>query len=253
MYKGSRDFDNELSTLKKMVAYTREHPTQLKWLNGEPLGKPADKFVPEKLHEYGLYYHNKENPEDDKRWFQISSLATEQYPNRAEGFNDAAGYYADLGDWQKAREFLEKAHEIEPKSVGALINLGNMSVEMKDFAGARKYYEEALKLEPNGQYAREAKEALRKLKKKPDDRQASQPNLKEANAYSNRGIAKQAQGDLSGAIADYTRAIELDPKYTKAYTNRGIAKEDKGDMDGAMADYTRAIELNQKHTHAYKH
>src|SRR6266496_2711209 len=164
-YQESGDLDNELSTLKKMDAYTREHPAQLMW-EGEPLKEPADKFIPEKLHEYGLYYQNKENPEDDKRWFQISSLATEQYPNRAEGFNDAAGYYADLGDWQKARDFLEKAHEIEPKSVGALINLGKISVEMKDFAGARKYYEEALKLEPNGQYAQEAKEALRKLKKK---------------------------------------------------------------------------------------
>jgi hypothetical protein len=37
---------------------------------------------------------------------------------------------------------------------------------MKDFTGARKYFEEALKLEPNGQYAQEAKERLQKLKKK---------------------------------------------------------------------------------------
>ena len=166
MYQESGNFDNELATLKKMVAYAREHPAQLKWLKGEPLSEPADKFVSEKLHEYGLYYEKKENAEDDKRWFQISSLATQQYPNHAEGFNDAAGYYADVGDWKKAREFLEKAHEIEPKSVGALINLGNVSVKMKDFTSARKYFEEALKLDPNGEYAQEAKEALRKLKKK---------------------------------------------------------------------------------------
>jgi tetratricopeptide (TPR) repeat protein len=165
IYQESGDFDNELSTLKKMVAYAREHPAQLKW-EGELLKEPADKFVPEKLHSYGLYYAKKENAEDDKRWFQISSLATQQYPNHAEGFNDAAGYYADLGDWQKAREFFEKAHEIDPKSVGVLINIGNVSVEMKDYSTARKYFEEALKLEPDGQYAQEAKEALRKLKKK---------------------------------------------------------------------------------------
>src|SRR6266581_1100633 len=219
MYQESGDFDNELAVLKKMVAYARGHPTQLKWLKGESLSEPADKFVSEKLHEYGLYYQKKENAEDDKRWFQISSLATQQYPNRAEGFNDAAGYYADLGDWKKAREFLEKAHEIEPKSVGALVNLGNISVEMKDFAGARKYYEEALKLEPNGQYAQEAKQALRKLKKKPEDKQAGQPNSKEANAYNKSGIAKGVKGDIDGAIADFTRAIELYPKYGTAYTN----------------------------------
>jgi len=166
VYQESGDFDSELSTLKKMVAYAREHPAQLKWLKGAPLEAPADKFVPEKLHEYGQYYEAKENAEDDKRWFQISTLATEQYPNHAEGFNDAAGYWADIGEWQKARESVEKAHQIDPKSVEALLNLGNISVEMKDFTGARKYFEEAVKLDPNGKYGREAKEALRKLKNK---------------------------------------------------------------------------------------
>jgi tetratricopeptide (TPR) repeat protein len=166
MYQESGDFDNELSTLKKMVAYAREHPTQLRWLKGAPLEEPADKFVPEKLHEYGQYYEKKENPEDDKRWFQIAMLATEQYPNHPEGFNDAAGYWADIGEWQKARDSFQKAHQLDPKSAVALIALGQVSVEMKDFASARKYYEEALKREPNGQYAQTAKEALRKLKKK---------------------------------------------------------------------------------------
>ena len=166
MYQESGDFDNELSTLKKMVAYAREHPTQLKWLKGAPPDEPADKFVPDKLHEYGLYYEKKENAEDDKRWFQISTLTTEQYPNDPQGFKDAAGYWADIGEWHKARDLLEKAHELEPKVVGTLVGLGQISAEMKDFVRARKYYEEALKLEPNGHYAKAAKEALGKLKKK---------------------------------------------------------------------------------------
>ena len=179
-YQDSGDFENELSTLKKMVAYAREHPAQLKWLKGEPLPKPADKFVPDKLHDYGLYYQEKENLEDDKRWFQISTLAMEQYPNDPQGFNDAAGYYADLSDWQKARDLLEKAHQIDPKWVGALVNLGQVSVDMKDFSNARKYFEEALKLEPNGKYAQEAKEALRKLKKSPVDiRRARRPAIRD--------------------------------------------------------------------------
>src|SRR3954452_11523128 len=166
MYQASGDFDNELATLKKMVAYTRAHPAQLKWLKGQPLGKPADKFVPEKLHEYGSYYEEKENGEDDKRWYQIATLATDQYPNDPQGYKDAAGYWADVGEWQKARESFEKAQQLDPKSAATLVGLGQISAEMKDFVSARKYYENALKLEPKGQYAQTAKAALQKLQKK---------------------------------------------------------------------------------------
>jgi len=83
IYQESGDFDNELSTLKEMVAYAREHPAQLKW-EGKPLSEP-DKFVPEKVHNYGLYYEEKNRAEDDKRWFQIATLAVQQYPESVRG------------------------------------------------------------------------------------------------------------------------------------------------------------------------
>lgn len=72
-------------------------------------------------------------------------------------------------------------------------------------------------------------------------------------AYNNRGIAKRGKGDLDGAIADYNRAIELNPQSTKAYINRGVAKRGKGHVDGAIADYKRAIELNPQDARAYVH
>ncbi len=166
IYQESGDFDNELATLKKMVAYTKAHPAGLKWLNGDPIEDPEDHYVPEKLHAYGQYYEQKENRQDDKRWFQIASLSTQEYPNHAEGFNDSGGYYADLQDWKKAREMFEKARQLDSKSAGPLMNLGSVCLEAKDYPGARKYFEEAIKLDPNGPFAGEAKQALAKLKKK---------------------------------------------------------------------------------------
>src|ERR1700720_4401186 len=50
-----------------------------------------------------------------------------------------------------------------------------------------------------------------------------------------RGLGKVDKQDLDGAIADFTRAIELDPQYASAYGDRGLAKQSKGDQDGATA------------------
>ena len=69
--------------------------------------------------------------------------------------------------------------------------------------------------------------------------------------YNNRGIAKVGKGDFDGAIADYSRALELDPKFAAAYRKRGIAKQAKSDFDGAIADYNRALELDPKFAIAY--
>ena len=72
-----------------------------------------------------------------------------------------------------------------------------------------------------------------------------------ASAYFNRGIVRQAKGDLDSAIADYTRAIELDPRYAKAYYGRGLTRQAKGDLDGAIADHTKYLELAPPSANAY--
>ena len=57
--------------------------------------------------------------------------------------------------------------------------------------------------------------------------------------------------DLDGAFADYTKAIEIDPRNPIAYSNRGNAREDKGDLDGAIADHKKAIEVDGTFAAAY--
>jgi len=72
-----------------------------------------------------------------------------------------------------------------------------------------------------------------------------------AAAYNNRGAARKNKGDVDGAIADYDKAIELDPRYVRAYANRGLARRKKGDLDEAIADYTKALELDPRDADAY--
>lgn len=81
----------------------------------------------------------------------------------------------------------------------------------------------------------------------PKDAEATEPKIgpspKDAEGYTNRGTARARNGDVSGAIADFGRGIELNPKSAGAYYSRGVAKRDKRDFDGAIADFNRAIEL----------
>jgi tetratricopeptide (TPR) repeat protein len=70
-------------------------------------------------------------------------------------------------------------------------------------------------------------------------------------AYNNRGLAYYYKGEYGRAIADLNRAIELDPKSQTAYNNRGNAYKGKREYDKALDDYNRAIELDPNYALAY--
>jgi|TARA_B110000467_G_C18308844_1_gene476578 Flp pilus assembly protein TadD len=71
--------------------------------------------------------------------------------------------------------------------------------------------------------------------------------MKAANAdagnYVRRGGVYNKQGELEKAIADVTKAIELDPANAKIYYFRGATFEKLGDKENAEADYAKAKEL----------
>jgi tetratricopeptide (TPR) repeat protein len=86
----------------------------------------------------------------------------------------------------------------------------------------------------------------RKINKpKPTDR------LSNAEAYNDRGNERATAGDDRGAIADFTEAIKLNPKFTEAYNSRGNARVILGDKQGALDDFNKAIQLNPKDGEAY--
>lgn len=71
-------------------------------------------------------------------------------------------------------------------------------------------------------------------------------------AYANRCFAYYLKRDYDNAIADCNQAIAIDPKYYLAYNSRGIAYAAKKDYDKAIADYTEAIKLNPHFALAYR-
>ncbi|MGZ9735739.1 tetratricopeptide repeat protein [Flavobacterium sp. GNP002] len=70
-------------------------------------------------------------------------------------------------------------------------------------------------------------------------------------AYYGRGSAKSTIKDYQGAIVDYTKVIEIDPKAEMAYFKRGYAKIELKNYRGAIADCTKTIEINPNCANSY--
>ena len=66
-----------------------------------------------------------------------------------------------------------------------------------------------------------------------------------ADAYFYRGYAKNTMKDYQGAIADYSKNVELDPKSIDGFIDRGDVKYILKDYQGAINDFTNAIELDK--------
>ena len=65
-----------------------------------------------------------------------------------------------------------------------------------------------------------------------------------ATAWNNRAVTRVRLGDLTGAIRDYNRAIELAPDDPELHFNRANALVSAGLYEEAIVDYDRAIQLN---------
>ena len=65
-----------------------------------------------------------------------------------------------------------------------------------------------------------------------------------------RGIARYRRGRLDEAIADLSKALTL-KQHPRFYSDRGNLLAQRGDLDGAMADLNRAIEIEPKYAKAY--
>ncbi len=53
------------------------------------------------------------------------------------------------------------------------------------------------------------------------------------------------------AVAQFDKAIEIDPRYADAYNARGLIRQQSNDLNGALQDFNKVIELSPKGAEAY--
>jgi tetratricopeptide (TPR) repeat protein len=79
-----------------------------------------------------------------------------------------------------------------------------------------------------------------------------EPKSEDAAAYISRGVSCFKKGQIEDAIADFDKAIGLDPEKAVAYFARGSAYYELDQFDNAISDYNKAIELNPQFAAAYQ-
>ena len=72
-----------------------------------------------------------------------------------------------------------------------------------------------------------------------------------AHAYVNRAAARFNQAKFEQALADYDRALRINPRIAQAYVGRGAALSAQGDRDGAMRDFNHALAIDGRLYEAY--
>lgn len=68
--------------------------------------------------------------------------------------------------------------------------------------------------------------------------------VKDAGYYRQRGDLAYRSGDLSLALIDFDRAIDLDPAFSDAYIDRAIVFRKMGDLKRALADIAEAKRID---------
>jgi len=75
----------------------------------------------------------------------------------------------------------------------------------------------------------------------------SNPPLKDAKFYFERGFTLYRNGDFAAALADFDLAVRLDPNFESAYIDRGITLYRMREFERAFADVAQAIHIENSH------
>ncbi len=156
--------------------------------------------------------------------------------------------YKDMGDTVSATSSFQTAARINPENPDPYLQLG-LILANTDEKQAKLYLESAFKADTNNveplnaigliyqgkkENAAAKKEFIRCINAKPGF----------AKAYYNIGCILIDEDSLPKAQRQFDIAVKHEPQYVEAFFNRGLCKEMQKDIAGALQDYEQALVLN---------
>lgn len=154
----------------------------------------------------------------------------------------------ELGDRPRAITAYTVCVSLGPQRDGAFVNRGLVYLRLRDFPAARDDFDQAVKFNPGrpeNYFLRAlAREGAGDLKgAQADLNEAVDRGLPATRIYFHRARLRQRTGDLEGAKKDRAEGLARTPTDELSWIARGLARLTT-DAKGAVADFDKALQIN---------
>lgn len=176
-------------------------------------------------------------------------------PIQAQQSFDAAQRLFDVARYEQAIVSCDRAIGLKPDFADAYLLRGRSRVARYDGEGAVADFSRAAELLPQ-----DTRPLLNRASAYVDEKKYAEAiadttaaiaiDSMQARAYNLRGTAMRATGQTEKAIADFTRAVELQPT-SDNFFQRGATYQIVADHRHAVADFTQAISWDPDKPQAY--
>jgi tetratricopeptide (TPR) repeat protein len=169
-------------------------------------------------------------------------------------------YVFNSGLLSNSGEWIDRFYKKYDYSANVLQNIGSFYYQTGDYYTAEVFLLYALQKSEgkNTSIYSALSEIYKETRNNPllqagkNNPEITREKIEDAVVYFNSGNKKYKEGNYMAAMADFTKSIELNPKYYKAYNNRAIIRAFAlKQFTEAIHDFDTAIKLNPDYGDAY--
>ena len=191
---------------------------------------------------------------EEAKYFYKKTLIEE--PQNATALGWLGSIEAQHKNYDVAKDLLLKALAQEKNNKDFLLNYANLLFEKRQFCDAVKYYQKAIRQQPNDPISFANLAACYNMQSQPllglgaaDQSIQLKPDY--AEAWNNRGNALHDLKRYEEAITDYDKALSLKPDHHHAWSNKGITLLELKRLDEAIAHHDKALSLKPDNAKAW--
>ena len=242
-FQGKGDMQNAVTWYQKAVSLAPTNSDYKKALNA------AQDATAATVMDAGV---QKYNAGDLPGAIEAYKQAAQVLPKNGKIHTNMAIAYQAMGNWAAARDEYQRGFDLDNKGeVDNLYFMGPLDETLGKGKIALADYTKYLQYAPKGTYSTQANARYQvlyfdatKVEKlqSPEERQ----QVAATSQAFNDAVALQTAGKVDEAIAKYQEALKGNEKSDQIWYSFGTAKQAKGDLQGAVECYQKAIVLNPK-------